>query len=337
MVGTPSRRAAAETKFAMTEYIEETTERRQISPLAITGGVLVILLLLALLLTRGGTRPLKPTRPSATPVELNQNSQAILVTFDELNTNPYAFHNQRIRITGSYTPQPKPDCTNYKGLLIRWALISENLQLNGYGFEDVLKLVPEGTTLTVEGIWRLYDGISGCGKGSPQALIWYLQVDRIVQPNPLPGFGSAPDDSILLPGETPFPEGAEPTPTAEDGTAVISPTPSATPTMTPTPTIVITPSMTPSSTATLFPGEMTPTPSNSFPTNTPAPGASPTTVETSPTTTNTPPPLTTPGTAVPTLPSLGTSTPGPSPTPGSGYPGPGTPTSTPTVEPYPSN
>ena len=113
-MGTPSRHAAAESEFAMTEYIEETTEQRQISPLAITGAVLVILLLLALLLTRSGERPLKPIRPSATPGELSQNSQAILVTFDELNANPYAFHNQRIRITGSYTPQPKPDCTDYQ-------------------------------------------------------------------------------------------------------------------------------------------------------------------------------------------------------------------------------
>jgi hypothetical protein len=319
----------------MTEYIEETMERRQISPLAITGGVLVILLVLALLLTRGGTRPLKPDRPSATPVEFNQNSQAILVTFDELNANPYAFHNQRIRITGSYTPQPKPDCTQYKGLLIQWALINDNLQLNGYGFEEVLKLVPSGTTLTVEGIWRLYEGSVGCGKGAPQTLIWYLQVERIIQPNPLPGFGPLPDGDTPAPVGTQPPDGTEPTPTEEDGTAVPTSTPITTPTPTATPTTEMTPSITPSPTATLLSGEMTPTPSDPFITNTPDPAASPTATGTSPTTTNTPPPLTTPGTAVPTVPGLNTSTPGPSPTPGSGYPGPGTPTPTPTVGSYP--
>ena len=319
----------------MTEYIEETTEQHRISPLAITGAALVILLLLALLLTRSGERPLKPNRPLATPVELNQNSQAILVTFDELNANPYAFHNQRIRITGSYTPQPKPDCTDFKGLLIRWALINDNLQLNGYGFEKVLKLVPSGTTLTVEGIWRLYEGTVGCGKGSPQALIWYLQVERIVQPNPLPGFGLAPDGGTPALMETLPPDGAEPTSTAEDGTAVASPTPSPTPTMTATPLAEMTPLIipTPSATFTLPPGEMTPTPVDLSVTNTPNPQAGPTVTGTAPAVTNTPPPLTTPGTAVPTIPSLGTSTPGPSPTPGSGYPGPGTPK--PTVDPYP--
>lgn len=317
----------------MTEYIEETTERRPISPLAITGGALLVLLVLALLLTRGGERPLKPIRPSATPAELNQNSQAILVTFDELNANPYAFQNQRIRITGSYTPQPKPDCTDFKGLLIRWALINNNLQLNGYGFEEVLKLVPSDTTLTVEGIWRLYEGLSGCGKGTPQALIWYLQVERIVQPNPLFGLGPVPEGNSPAPIGTPRPDGTDPTPTAEDGTAVFTPTMS--PTTTTTPTATPTPLMTPSPTATLLSGESTPTPSNLFITNTPVSGANPTATGTAPTTTNTPPPLTTPGTAVPTIPSLGTSTPGPSPTPGSGYPGPGT--AVPTVDPYPSN
>jgi hypothetical protein len=334
-VGTPSRRASAEIKFTMTEYVEGTTEQRQIPGLAIAGGALVILLLLALLLTQGGERPLKPLRPSATPVELSQNSQAILVTFNELNANPYAFRDQRIRVTGDYTPQPKPDCPNYKGLLIRWALINDTLQLNGYGFEEVLKLVPAGTTLTVEGIWRLYDGTAGCGKGAARQLIWYLQVERILQPNPLPGFGPLPDgDTPALIG-TPSLDGAVPTLTGEEtatlttlGTSVLAPT------MTATPTPKTTPAMTLSPSATLLSGEITPTPTDSLITSTPDPLASPTAAGTNPATTNTPPSLT-PGTAVPTVPGLSTSTPGPSPTPGSGYPGPGT--AVPTVDPYPSN
>lgn len=313
----------------MTEYVEGTTEQRQIPGLAIAGGALVILLLLALLLAQGGERPLKPLRPSATPVELSQNSQAILVTFNELNANPYAFRDQRIRVTGDYTPQPKPDCPNYKGLLIRWALINDTLQLNGYGFEEVLKLVPAGTTLTVEGIWRLYDGTAGCGKGAARQLIWYLQVERIVQPNPLPGFGPLPDGDTPVPIGTPSLDGAAPTPTGEE-TAVSTPTP----TITATPTTEMTPSMTPSPSATLLSGEITPTPTDSLSTSTPDPLASPTATGTSPATTSTPLPLT-PGTAVPTVPGLSTSTPGPSPTPGSGYPGPGT--AVPTVDPYPSN
>jgi hypothetical protein len=41
--------------------------------------------------------------------------------------------------------------------------------------------------MTVEGYWRLYEGPLGCGKNAPRAAIWYLEVLRIVEPNPLPG------------------------------------------------------------------------------------------------------------------------------------------------------
>jgi hypothetical protein len=294
----------------------------------------VILLLLALLLTQGGARPLKPIRPSATPVELNQNSQAILVTFDELNANPHAFRDQRIHVTGGYTPLPKPDCPNYKGVVIRWALVSNSLQLNGYGFEDVLQMLPADTMLTVEGIWRLFEGTAGCGKGAPRETIWYLQVERILQPNPLFGLGPVLSEDTSGTLNVPTPEA--PTPSTAEGTAVPELTPSGTPTITGTPTIVLTVSLTPSpsATLTLTPDGLTLTPSSSTVTSTPNPLASPTATGTIPSTAPATP-QTTPGAPTPTVPGLGTSTPGPSPTPGGGYPGPGiTPTPT-TSGPYP--
>lgn len=313
----------------MTVYTEEPIEGRPISPLIITGIAAVILLLLVLALTREGQRPLKPLRPTPTPAELTLSSQAILVTFDELNANPYAFQGQRIRVTGDYTPQPAPDCPDYKGLRIRWALINNNLQLNGRGFEDVLALVPEGTTLTVEGIWQLYEGTVGCGKGAPQRLIWYLQAERIVQPNPLPNFGPTPQEEA---GPSPI----EGTPTPPTGAPTATPTATLTPTATTTETPVETPTMPVSATITLLTETPTVTLISGTVTQTPvgmATTATSTPESTNPAATNTPPPQTTPGTAVPTVPSLPTSTPGPSPTPGSGYPGPGT--ATPTVSSYP--
>lgn len=318
----------------MTVYTEESIERRQPSPLIIIGAVVVVLLLLALLLTREGERPLKPIRPSVTPDELTQTSQAILVTFDELNANPYAFHDQRIRITGDYTPLPKPDCPDYKGLRITWALVNDNLQMNGRGFESVVKLVPAGTSLTVEGVWRLFKGAAGCGKGTAQELIWYLQVEQIIQPNPLPNFGPRPDSGTSDALVTPAPADVLATPTEGSVTATASPTPTGTtptPTGTPTTPLLLTTTL-PS--ATVTPGDPLPTPTNGRPTATPGNGgvSSPTATATSPAVTNTPS-LPTPGTAVPTPPPITTSTPGPSPTPGSGYPAPSpTPSLTPTPD-----
>jgi len=299
--------------------------------------ILAGLLIVVWLITGNNYRPLKPLRPTATPGALDLNSQPVIVTFDELNADPNAFRDQTIRITGAYTPQEKPGCFNYSGPLIRWALISSDLQLNGRGFESVLALVPPGTTLTIDGVWRLYFGPVGCGKGPTNAQVWYLQVERIVQPNPLPNFDGTPQEGAPDPATTAVPDNNDPTPTPEPGTTVLpsptSPTPqeqtiSPTPTplfnatattfLTATPTVTATSdgrfTATPSVNGT---ATITPTP-NAFATSTPTPGNNPT---------NTP---------IATPPSLITATPGPSPTPDDGYPGPPTPPSgTPTVTPDP--
>ncbi|MEJ2749229.1 MAG: hypothetical protein P8183_15190, partial [Anaerolineae bacterium] len=268
---------------------------------------------------RGEQRPLKPIYPSATPVEFSQNSQASLVTFNELNANPYAFHNQRIRITGDYTPLPEPDCPNFKGPKITWALISDTLQMNSRGFESVIKLVPPGTSLTVEGIWRLFRGTSGCGKDAGQALIWYLQVEQIIEPNPLPNFGPLPTDgtphSLVNPLTTPTAEDNLITPTEGDMTAVASPTIM---TNIPTPTNTAVPQLLPTATplpATPTPFDFLPTPTSDRVTATPDNSGqpSPTATATGLAPTTSPLPPGTPGTAVPTPPPLVTSTPGPSP------------------------
>ena len=321
----------------------EGTNNREYAPLAVIGTILIAAVLLALFLSQGGERPLKPFRPTLTPGSLSQNSQAILVTFDELNANPHAFRNQRIRISGDLSPQPKPDCRDYKGPLIRWALINDNLQMNGQGYESVIKLVPAGTAMTVEGIWRFFEGSVGCGKGAAPGVVWYLQVEQIVQPNPLPNYGPIEDINTPDPLATDTPETITTTPAA-DGTAVPSPTgTTATPTGTATPRLLLTPTALPDVTITpdedgLSPtpisGRATPTPTDSGDTRTP-----PTATTTSLWPTSTSTIQVTRGTAVATPPPLVTGTPGPTATPGpsptsNGYPAP-SPTFTPESGSYP--
>ena len=127
-------------------------------------------------------------------------------------------------------------------------------------------------------------GLAGCGKGAPQALIWYLQVERIVQPNPLPGFGPAPDGGTPAPVETPPQMALNQRQLLKMARPFPHPHPSATPTMTATPLLTITPLITPtpSATSTLPPDELTPTPVDLPATNTPNPLASPTATGTAP-------------------------------------------------------
>ena len=198
--------------------------------------LLFIILLLAFILPGGvNNRGLKPFRPSPTPGETDVSGEPAVVTFTELNDAPVTYRNQRIRVTGDYQALPPPDCRPYSGPIFDWALVAEDLQLNASGFESLLRYVPDGTTFTVEGIWRFYDGPLGCGKEPPDGIAWFLEVERIVSPNPLPNFVRTPRPTAVS-GESPGdlftpPPGEAVTPLATPTAPEIIFTPLATPTL----------------------------------------------------------------------------------------------------------
>lgn len=289
--------------------------QKRILALALVSGLSLIVLTLALLYWRDG-RSLRPFRPAPTAVDFIIDGQAQLVTFAELSDNAAQYHNKRIRVTGQYLPLTPPNCVLYNGPVLYWALVSEGLQLNAKGFEAPLTLLAPGSTMTVEGIWRLYTGPVGCGKGPETDNVWYLQVERIIQPNPLVS-GTRDPRAYLLNGVStpPFPTinpsrtrvavgstappaatAATPTPTNTAVTPIgsvfptLTGTPDGTTTATPTRFIRATPTGTPPANST--PG--TPTPEG-----TPGPtatfGPSPTSPPIPPYPGNTPTPYPGPG------------------------------------------
>ncbi len=291
--------------------------------------ILTIFVLTACSTNKGELRPLHADEGIGEII----GDQPQLVTFSELQADPEAYRDTLIRVTGSFFQLPPPDCLTYSGPGTRWSLISDNLRLDAIGFERSVLLVPPGTELTVDGIFRNYEGPMGCGKRPEVGTAWFLETTRIVQPNPLartfgtvesglppilpPPFASPTIPGVAPPGATatpvlgvsPTPTGFIPTTTPSPATTVIgtlTPTSSPTsgpsiPTTTASPTVTVgpgTPTTTPTSTPTPIPGTPTPSPTNSVP---PTPG--------------------------PTTPPLSTSTPGAYPIPptpdGSptGYPG----------------
>lgn len=288
---------------------------------------LVILILLLIWVVGGRRRPLKSfTTPTPVGELVRVDNQALLVTFDQLNENPYEFLNRTIRVSGDYVPVERPSCTPYNGPAIDWALVSGNLQLDAKGYRLVRRLIPPGQSLTVEGVWRLYEGPLGCGKEPETDRAWYLAVTQILQPNPLPNAGNLVASGGINVLTTPLPQGS----------GLVTPLPAGTviPTSTPTPTssLTATPSPSATSTAAVTIGTGTATPS-ATPTETLAPGTTrrptqtpaPTNMAT-PTPTPTPTLTGTPATATPrpTQPSLPTSTQDPD-----DYPGPPDDTPTP--------
>lgn len=274
---------------------------------------LLLLLLLWLVVVLSGSRSLKVWPDTAVLPQMTLNGQPLLVDFDALNDNPAEYANKRIRVSGNYLRLEQPDCPLFSGPRIRWGLVAEELQLNARGFESiVLPIVPADMQMTLEGIWRRYPGPVGCGKEPPRGL-WYLEVERIVQPNPLVA-GTATPRGLLSITPPPFPTI---TPT-EIGTLVPA-TDTPSPDVTIVSTVVVsTPVGTPTLGATAVSGTLTAT---STATATSGPGT-PTATAGTPTSTATPTPSGTPGsgTVVPTPTSASLVT----ATPGDGYPVPPT-------------
>lgn len=285
------------------------------TPLLTTAAVILVfvgLAFLALSLSSRSQRPLYPILATPTPPAGTLEFEPVEIGFSELNSDPESFLGRRLQVSGTYTPLEMPDCISYSGPLIRWSLVAEDLQLNAIGFETLLRLVEPDTELTVAGIWTAYRGPVGCGKEPEDATVWYLQVERIVAPNPLSG-ASGPALTVI-PGEA--------LPTLPPLEAAVTPSPDL------SPTAMITGTMTATVTiqSTGFPGPATPT-------------VEPTGLPVTPLATAGSPAATA-GTPAPGTPAE-TPTPGPSPTPSAtggaqGTTTPGLPTTTPSGTGYPS-
>lgn len=279
---------------------------------SIAAAVLVVagLALLAVSLSGGNAAPLYPILPTTTSPAGTTAAEPDEIGFAELNADPAAFLGRRLQVSGEYAPLPAPECLDFTGPIIRWSLVADELQLNAVGFEPLLTLLEPGTAMTITGFWQAYRGPLGCGKEPEDGTVWYLAVDRIVEPNPLTG-------------------ATGPLPTVVPGEALPTLGPEAT-LGTPTPTVEFTPTITESLTVTATLGAATPD------------GLTPTVAGTPPPVT----PLVTVGSPAPTseTPLSGTplTTPpagsSPTPSPTGGTPGtttPGLPTNTPSGTGYP--
>lgn len=277
---------------------------------------LALVLLIWLVVALSSSRPLKFWPDTAVSPNSTLNGQPLLVDFDALNDNPSDYVNQRVRVSGSYLRLDAVDCPLFNGPRIQWGLVAEGLQLNAKGFEAiVLPIVAPNTPMTLDGIWRRYPGPAGCGK-EPTAGLWYLEVEQIVQPNPLMAGTSTPV-GVLSITPPPFPGTATPTLAGSLPPAGGTPIPNVTIVST---VAVNTPIGTPTQTETAVPGTPTPTvTATTTPTGIPG---TPTSSPGTPTATATPTPSGSPGsgTPVPTPTSQSIVT----ATPGSGYPGPPT-------------
>lgn len=279
-----------------------------------------------------------------TPTQIGVVSRPpVPVNFETLDSDPFVFVDRFIQVTGQYVPPRNIVCSRQRGPSVDWFLVSGELEMNMSGFGSIVGIAQEGSFFTVDGIWRRYEGPVGCTKEPKNETVWYLEVVRIVDPNPLVASTNGTSNITLVPSNNtavdPQPqttatvevESAEP----EFENQVPTPLPTATPLtnsgttpqpITPTPTIFVVSTPTqiqPTATATASSG------ASASPTATPTAAAS-----TEPTSSGAT------QTAVPTedssgLGGTGSGTPNaatPVPTQNGGYPAPAL---SPTANPYP--
>lgn len=281
---------------------------------------LVILVLVSSACTDSGGE-LRPLQAGSSPERIF-SAEPQLVTFSELQAHPEDYKDRLIRVTGSYFRLEKLPCYPVSGYGAEWMLVSEDLRLDAVGYERLLRLISDGQILTVDGFFRLYEGPLGCGKDAPLTTAWFLEVEQIVQPNPLvKAFGRPVGNGTS--------EAGLPLATLT-GTGIAPPGTVVPATEPPLQTSVPTSTPIPSREGTMVPtvtGTQTPTgtrPGTTTPTLTPTDHGTVTTTVT-PTQTPTPSPSGTPGATsttgpLPTQPPLPTTYPGSTPVPTSGYP-----------------
>ncbi|MCI0399438.1 MAG: hypothetical protein L0332_03935 [Chloroflexi bacterium] len=158
-----------------------------------------------------------PVEPAGTP-------QAVELT--ELAEDPAGFENTYLQVTGQLNYAPLVVCSSKPRLSPAiWVLADGELSIPAASQSNTVRQVaPLQLTLTVAGRWQRWRGPVGCGRNAPEIEIWYLNVERILAPNPIalvtviPGEGNeAATPGLPSTGESPPGEGDIPAPGTPGG------------------------------------------------------------------------------------------------------------------------
>ena len=160
---------------------------------------------------------------------------ATVLQLVELAADPNANENKFVQVGGRYGQLPVPRCDEVLHLPpASWSLSDGGVVVRAAGLENIVRsLALDGGILIVEGRWMRWHGLVGCGNSAVASTIWYLEVTRILSPNPLmlvstSSSGESPPETF----PTPVSGVAAGTPTAATRTVAATLASSLTPTPT---------------------------------------------------------------------------------------------------------
>lgn len=195
-----------------------------------TIALLIVVILLSVLAACSGRAAVAPTPfPTVGPGPTPGATGPISLTVTELMSAPGLYRDSVIQVTGLLRKQPLIVCETKPNLSpAGWGLAEEGVLAPAGGFEQqVRSLLPDNLTMTVEGRWRQWSGLVGCGKSAAQQEVWFLEVGRILSPSPLTQVTLTPSSGVAIAEITDTPENSlsQPEPGGEFPTPVLENTP----------------------------------------------------------------------------------------------------------------
>lgn len=260
---------------------------------------LIAIILLSVSAACTGRAAVAPTPfPTPGPSPTPGGTGPIVLTVTELMSAPGLYRDSVIQVTGLLRKQPLIVCETKPNLSpAGWGLAEEGVLAPAGGFDQQIRsLLPDNLAITVEGRWRQWTGLVGCGKGAAQQEVWFLETSRILSPSPLTQVTLTPSSGVEIvaitetPADVLLPTEAVaefPTPTFEETPAdpfsTVEPIAPASPTFDPiaplpTGTLPVTPLLSPTIGSTLAAGSTpgTPVPGLTMTSQPTVAGASPT-------------------------------------------------------------
>lgn len=152
---------------------------------------LLLWLLPLLVACRSGGAAAPTPFPTAGPTVTVAGGGPVVLTVTELMAAPGLYRDVAVQLTGLLRKQPVIICdSELHASPAGWGLAEPgaggSLVAAAGGFEQqVRSLLPGDLLMTIEGRWRRWEGLVGCGKQAQQQEVWYLAVDRILTPSPL--------------------------------------------------------------------------------------------------------------------------------------------------------
>lgn len=150
------------------------------------------------------------------------------VSLADLLDHPAAYKDKNLQVTGTFRIQQTIPCGGvFYHSPATWLLGSGSLEMPAAGPSNMVPDLPvEEVQIKVEGRWKRWIGLAGCGDEAIPAEVWYLETSNVISPEEVAlvpvgsDFGQGPPTDVDSPNASPMSNGAIATTPAQSAVSV---------------------------------------------------------------------------------------------------------------------